>query len=80
MIQVAKPTIPNTQFKPVSKPVFQETPVFKKINLLPPTPPQPTQVETIKPPLVVKTKPTQMEDILPFVCLAVVAFFVMSRN
>lgn len=81
MIQIQKPTIPNTQFKPVSKPIFQETPKFEKINLLPPKPPQPIDVDKLKPqPIAGKPKPIQMEDFIPLVALGVIGLFVMYRN
>lgn len=81
MTQIAKPTVPNTQFKPVAKPIIQEKPKFPTINLFPPVPPKPVEVEKVKPSNIEKPKPTlKIEEFLPLVALGGIAFFILSRN
>ena len=74
MTPIAKPTIKNTKFKPVPKPTLPT------INLFPPSPPKPVEVETVKPSTVLKPRTLKMEDYLPLVALGVIGLFVMSRN
>lgn len=80
MTPIEKPTIKNTQFKPVPKPIFQEKPKFPTINLFPPVPPKPVEVDTVKPANALKPKSLNFEDYLPLVALGVIGLFVMSRN
>ena len=77
--QIAKPTIPNKQFKSISKPIFQEKPKFQTINLFPPKPPQPVDIKSVKPDIV-KPKSSSIEDYLPALGLAIISFFVLSRT
>jgi len=79
MTQIAKPTIPNTQFKPVSKPIFQEQPKYQTINLFPPIPPKPIEVDNVKP-SISKPKSPSIEEYLPLVALGGIAFLILSRN
>lgn len=73
MTPIAKPTIKNTKFKPVPKPIAT-------INLFPPSPPKPVEVETVKPENALKPRTLKMEDYLPLVALGVIGLFVMSRS
>lgn len=73
MTPIAKPTIKNTKFKPVPKPIAT-------INLFPPSPPKPVEVDTVKPANALKPKSLNIEDYLPLVALGVIGLFVMSRN
>ena len=74
MTPIAKPTIKNTKFKPVPKPTLPT------INLFPPSPPKPVEVDTVKPANALKPKSLKFEEYLPLVALGVIALFVMSRN
>ena len=68
MTPIAKPTIKNTKFRPVAKPVIQEKPNFGTI-------------EKVKPANIDKPKPTlKIEEYLPLVALGVIAIFIVSRN
>ena len=80
MTQIAKPTLPNTKFKPVSKPFTQEAPSFKTISMNPTTPTiQP--IEKIVPKTVVPSpKEITMTEYLPLLGLVIIGGFVMSRN
>lgn len=81
MTQIAKPTIQNTQFKAVAKPVLQEKPKFPTIILIPPSPAKQVEVPTIKLTDVIQPKSSlKLEDYLPLVNLGVIVLFVMSRN
>jgi len=73
MTPIEKPTIPNTRFKPVSKPTLPT------INLFPPIPPKPIEVENVKL-SISKPKSPSIEEYLPLVALGGIAFLILSRN
>lgn len=81
MTLITKPVLPNTQFRPVAKPTLQEKPNFPVINLFPPVPPKPIEVDTVKPSNITKQKQAlKMEDVIPIACLGVIVLFVLSRS
>lgn len=81
MTQIAKPTLPNTKFKPVSKPFTQEAPSFKTISMNPTPPPPTPTIEKLVPKTVVPSpKEPTMTEYLPLLGLVIIGGFVMSRN
>ena len=88
MTPIPKPTLVNTQFKPVAKPSTQETPPFKTITLnqtpIVPIKSYIIQPETKLPPLppspIKNPATSSMMDFLPLIGLGVIGLFVLSRN
>ena len=74
MTQIAKPTLPNTQFKPVPKPTTPAVPPFPRPTIQPITTTQPVAT-----PAKIPTTPT-LTEYLPLITLVVIGGFILSRN